>query len=210
MTYEEFSSGVKEMLLDEAEVVNAAAYLDRMIRISLLRVLDHFPAFRPDATYRYTFEEAIPDGSASVVGLPHGSKIREITCVASAGEEGPSRSDPYQHVPWSHKPHMVRGTEYPTNKVYCLSDDGTELYVHPQLTPSCILLVRCESLVTLFKPQELIKVPAAVEPRVVEAAASYVRSRMALDMDKDVRMHREYKVQFKEDVRSIYSEVNDK
>jgi hypothetical protein len=212
MTYEQFSVAVKELLLDDAEISGTEAYLDRLIRISLLKILEHFPMFRPDAHMTFGIDDCIDDGYASVVALPLGTKIREMRIVPSNDTEEDvdttDRLGPLQRVAWEERDRLINGFAAKNDLMYAICPDRITVYVHPKIEADRLLKVRVEAMTTRFAAGDVLHVPDNVADRFAECASDYIRSSIAKDIERNAGLHQVHLNAHKSGLRALYTEAN--
>lgn len=215
MTYEEYKSGVKEMLLEEGEIHGTDTYVERYSRIALLEALRYFPTFKPDQVITKGFESVIPDGYACYCHLPQGANIREVRVVPSelipddeAEDLGPEdRLGPLEYVPWEQRDRLIQGLVRNCDLFYSVSPDRAQLIVHPKIDEYKVLHITVEALTRKFKDDDIVNVPDEVSDWFITACANYVRAQIAKDIDRNAGMFSANFGEFKRELRAIYQEI---
>jgi len=215
MKYSEYKVGIKEMLLEDGEVVGTEKYLERMMRVALLEALTFFPTLRPDELLTRNVESAVQDGHACYVGIPAGAKIREIRVVPSGMISAEDAEDldtsdrlgPLQEIPWSERYRLINGYVTSCDLFYAVSPDRSELVVHPIIDTEKQLQIRIEGLGKSFKDDDVITVPEVMEDRFIIACTDFIRGRMAKDIERNATLAAANRESFMRELRSIYKEI---
>jgi hypothetical protein len=191
-TWSEFKGEVLGLLpLDKSRLIQGddGTYLDRLIKLGVMDLQQHIPAYQKFHEAIYHPTDFTLDGKASLSVLPPNGKVRELWLYKNNSDT----RHPVIAFDWEKRFELVSGLAHVLDNQgrVAIREDGYQFYIYPAVTDDWLLSMFWDGFKTDFDDNEQTQF-ASNDPGPAAAVADYVRGTLAKEIERDLVTYEAY------------------
>ena len=205
MTWSDFKQAVSDLITVDAERIGSEAYIERMIRLAVGEVQRLVPRYRKGHELTYAVGDVALDGEASIITLPDGQLT--ITEAYRLSEDDSCDRKPFKTYPFTNRNDLICGRVDTDLFPDLLSQnrEATKLWIYPKLETGFEVQIVGEGIRMEFEDEDVVP----FDERVAVVVAEFVKSKLAREVERDVRLAADYERTYKMGLNSLFTSARD-
>lgn len=206
MKWSVFKTGVDELLAVERRRLGAQPFIDRQVRLAIGHVQRLISYYRKGIVSTYEIDDVQKDGFASRGVLPRGASIREIYHI-KVGSLWIRR--PVGMYPFANRNDLRVGVVTAAQFViaFDVRGGGQDFWLYPGISDGYAMQVVWDALVGRTDVEYADSDEVPFDEPVQSIVYSYVKSKLALEVDNDINASNTFERQYKQEIALLNMEV---